>query len=273
MLVNSNSEIAFRSSDGAVVTTSLIVAAKTGVQHRAVLQLIKQNQQDFEDFGLVAFEMRPRLEGQHGGGDTKYAVLNRDQALLLITYMRNNAIVRAFKKALVKAFSALEEQAQSSAMSLPQDYVSALRELAATVEAKERAERQALEQAKQIEVDKPKVLFADAVSTSKSTILVGDLAKILRSNGIEVGATRLFAWLRANGFLCKAKGSMWNKPMQKSVDLGLFDVKETAITHSDGHVTISLTPKVTGKGQEYFVSRFLSGQFSINGGKSRGSAA
>lgn len=125
----------------------------------------------------------------------------------------------------------------------------------------ERTQRQALEA--QAEADRPKVLFADAVSTSKSEILVGDLAKILRGNGIPVGGKRLFAWLRANGFLISQKGTGWNSPTQRAMELGLFKVKETTVVHSDGHTTINKTPKVTGKGQAYFVSRFLDGRFTV----------
>ena len=123
----------------------------------------------------------------------------------------------------------------------------------------ERARRAELEA--QHEADKPKVLFADSVAASRTSILVGDLAKILRGNGIQIGATRLFAWMRGNGYLVKQQGTAWNMPTQRSMELGLFEVKETAVTHSDGHVTISKTPKVTGKGQTYFVDRFLSGRF------------
>lgn len=126
----------------------------------------------------------------------------------------------------------------------------------------ERAKRAQLEA--QAEADKPKVLFADAVSTSKTAILVGDLAKILKGNGINVGANRLFAWLRENGFLIARKGTDWNMPTQRAMELGLFRVKETAVTHSDGHVSVNKTPKVTGKGQEYFVSRFMDGRFELN---------
>lgn len=111
-------------------------------------------------------------------------------------------------------------------------------------------------QSKQIEEMRPKAVFADAVSVSSSTILVGDLAKLLKQNGVEIGGNRLFALLREQGFLCKQKGAMWNMPTQRSMDMGLFEVKETAVTHSDGHVTINKTPKVTGKGQVYFVNRF-----------------
>ena len=111
-------------------------------------------------------------------------------------------------------------------------------------------------QNKQIEEMRPKAVFADAVSVSKSTILVGDLAKILRQNGFEVGANRLFGILREQGYLCKQKGAMWNMPTQRSMEMGLFVVKETTITHSDGHSSINKTPKVTGKGQIYFINRF-----------------
>lgn len=129
---------------------------------------------------------------------------------------------------------------------------------------RERAARASLEA--QAVADRPKVLFADAVSTSSSEILVGDLAKILRGNGIPVGANRLFAWLRNNGFLIRRDGSDWNMPTQKSMELGLFRVKETAVVHSDGHTSLSKTPKVTGRGQQYFIDGFLSGRFSIEGG-------
>ena len=103
----------------------------------------------------------------------------------------------------------------------------------------------------------PKALFADAVSTSDDCILVGDLAKLLKQNGIETGQKRLYEWLRNNNYLIKQKGDSWNMPTQRSMDKGLFRVKETAITHSDGNVTISKTVKVTGKGQHYFIERFL----------------
>ena len=104
---------------------------------------------------------------------------------------------------------------------------------------------------------KPKALFADAVSVSKTTILVSELAKILRQNGVNIGANRLFAWLRENGYLISRKGTDWNMPTQRSMELGLFNIKETTITHSDGHTTISKTTKVTGKGQQYFINKFL----------------
>lgn len=109
----------------------------------------------------------------------------------------------------------------------------------------------------QIEQDKPKVLFADSVSSASTSILVGELAKILKQNGIDTGQKRLFAWLRDNGYLIKRKGTDYNMPTQKSMEQGLFEIKETSISHSDGHISISKTPKVTGKGQVYFINKFL----------------
>lgn len=105
---------------------------------------------------------------------------------------------------------------------------------------------------------KPKALFADAVSVSETSILVGELAKLLKQNGVEIGQNRLFAWLRRNGYLISRRGNDYNMPTQKSMNLGLFKIKETSITHSDGHVTVNKTPKVTGKGQQYFINKFLS---------------
>jgi len=113
------------------------------------------------------------------------------------------------------------------------------------------------EQAKQLKAQEGKVLFANAVETARTSILVGDFAKILKSNGIDIGPRHLFAWLREHGWLIKAKGSSWNMPTQKAMDLHLFEVKETTISHSDGHTTINKTPKMTGKGQTYFAKLFL----------------
>lgn len=113
------------------------------------------------------------------------------------------------------------------------------------------------EQAKQLKAQEGKVLFANAVETARTSILVGDFAKILKSNGIDICPRRLFAWLREHGWLIKAKGSSWNMPTQKAMDLHLFEVKETTISHSDGHTTINKTPKMTGKGQTYFAKLFL----------------
>ncbi|WP_459186691.1 phage antirepressor [Parabacteroides sp. APC149_11_2_Y6] len=103
----------------------------------------------------------------------------------------------------------------------------------------------------------PKVLFANAVSSSCSSILIGDLAKLIRQNGIETGQRRLFEWMRCNGYLIRQTGESYNMPTQRSMEQGLMEIKETVIAHSDGHTTVSKTVKITGKGQVYFVNKFL----------------
>ena len=108
-----------------------------------------------------------------------------------------------------------------------------------------------------IEADKPKVLFADAVSSSDTTILVGEMAKILKQNGVDIGQKRFFEWLRQNGYLIKRKGSEWNMPTQRSMELGLFEIKESTHLDGNGCNITTKTPKVTGKGQQYFISEFL----------------
>lgn len=141
-------------------------------------------------------------------------------------------------------------QATEAMLADPDVMIAALTELKS-----ERAKRAELEAARAL--DAPKVLFADSVAASHTSILVGDLAKILKGNGLDIGANRLFEKLRTDGYLIRRQGTDWNMPTQHSMELGLFEIKETAISHSDGHVSINKTPKVTGKGQQYFIERFL----------------
>jgi anti-repressor protein len=114
------------------------------------------------------------------------------------------------------------------------------------------------QQNEQIAAMKPKVLFADAVETSESSVLVGELSKILKQNGIDIGQNRLFKWLRDNGFLIKKRGESFNLPTQRSMEMGLFEIKKRTINNPDGSIRTTRTPKVTGKGQIYFVNKFLS---------------
>ena len=131
----------------------------------------------------------------------------------------------------------------------------------------ERAKRMAHE--KQIEQDKPKVLFADSVSVSHTSILIGELAKLLQQNGVPMGQNRLFQRLREKGYLFRRKGTDYNMPTQRAMEMGLFEVKETVVSHSDGHTSISKTPKVTGKGQIYFINKFLEGAKLAKAGGAR----
>ena len=120
---------------------------------------------------------------------------------------------------------------------------------------REQERRRALEN--KVKDDAPKVLFADSVTTAKTSILVGQLAKLITQNGHQIGQNRLFAWLRDNGYLSRRKGADWNMPCQQYVEAGLFEIKESTHTQPDGVVRITRTPKVTGKGQVYFVNKFL----------------
>ena len=123
-------------------------------------------------------------------------------------------------------------------------------------------QRKRIEAEQKIRSDAPKVLFADAVSTSRRSCLIAELAKILQQNGIKIGQNRLFDWLRKNGYLCQ-KGQYYNQPSQKSMELGLFEIKQTTINKPDGSVLVSTTTKVTGKGQIYFVDKFLNAQSPV----------
>lgn len=119
----------------------------------------------------------------------------------------------------------------------------------------EQEKRAALEA--QAEADRPKVLFADSVTASKTSILVGDLAKLLRQNGVQIGQNRLFQWLRENGYLIRRKGDSFNMPTQSAMESGLFEVLERTHSNPDGSIRITRTTKVTGKGQVYFINVFL----------------
>lgn len=122
---------------------------------------------------------------------------------------------------------------------------------------KEEREKNKLLQAEN-ERMKPKEIFADAVATSKTSILIGELAKLLKQNGVDMGQNRLFGWLRQKGYLIKC-GSDKNMPTQKSMELGLFEIKQSTVSHPDGYIRTTKTPKVTGKGQRYFINKFLGG--------------
>lgn len=231
---------------GEYVVTSEVIANGSGVQHKNVLELIDANLSDFEEFGQfgVAFETRP-FETAGGTQYRRVALLNEQQATLLMTFQRNTDQVRAFKKALVKAFFEMAHQMQPT-----------LTEEQIVHQALAITSRKVKELEAKVAEDAPKVLFADSVSTSSTAILVRELAVILRGNGVRTGEKRLYETLREDGFLIRREGTDYNMPTQKSMELGLFRVKETAITHSDGRVTISKTPKITGKGQAYFVQRY-----------------
>ena len=140
---------------------------------------------------------------------------------------------------------------QTGGYQLPQTYAEALRALADKAEQNEKLTAR-------IEIMRPKEIFADAVAASKTSILIGELAKLITQNGYEIGQTRLFTWLREHGYLMKT-GTSKNMPMQRYVQQGLFEIKESNVQNPDGSVRITKTTKVTGKGQQYFINKFLGG--------------
>jgi len=174
--------------------------------------------------------------------------MNRDGfSLLVMGFTGKEAL--SWKLKYIDAFNKMEKTLIAQ-RGVPQTFAEALR-LAA-----EQAEQ--IEQAKEaLHKAQPAVLFAKSVQTANTSILIGELAKILKQNGIDIGQNRLFTKLRDDEFLIKRRGADYNMPTQKSMQMGLFEIKETVISHADGHTTISKTPKISGRGQVYFVNRFL----------------
>ncbi|HCQ6363071.1 TPA: phage antirepressor KilAC domain-containing protein [Clostridioides difficile] len=163
-----------------------------------------------------------------------------------------------FTAIYVTKFEEMERELKEQQPKLPTTYKEALQQLLIEVEEKEQLQLENQEKDKVIQLQQPKVLFADSVASSDDSILVGELAKLLKQNGIDTGEKRLFAWLRDNGYLIKRKGEDYNTPTQKSVDLKIMETKKRAIYNPDGSTKITKTPKVTGKGQIYFVNKLKS---------------
>lgn len=151
----------------------------------------------------------------------------------------------------------MTEQTLEQALTSPDFLIKLATQLKTEQEKNKELESTVKKQGELMERARPLVCFANSVKTANTSILIGELAKILKHNDVNIGQNRLFAWLRENGYLVSRKGSDYNMPTQKSMELGLFEIKETTINHSDGHISISKTPKISGKGQVYFVNKFL----------------
>ena len=232
--------------NGEPMANSRDIAAHFEKRHDHVLRDIDALKEHLPSFGEMFIETE--IPDKYNRQQRAY-LMNRDGfALLAMGFTGSRAL--EWKVKYINAFNSMEKSLKSGSLALPQDYPSALRALAD-------AEEQRLALADKVEADAPKVLFADAVSASSTSILIGELAKILKQNGVDIGQQRLFQWMRDNGYLIKRRGSDYNMPTQYAMELGLFEIKETAITHADGHVTVSKTPKVTGKGCAFFVRKFL----------------
>jgi anti-repressor protein len=232
--------------DGQATASSRQIAENFGKEHKHVLRDIDSLQKDVSNFGLMFLET---TEPDSYGRSQRIYLMNRDGfTLLAMGFTGDRAMT--WKIRYIQAFNEMEKQLTQTP--IPKTLPDALRAYAAEIEAHQVTTAQ-------LEATKPKVLFADSVEASKTSILIGELAKILKQNGIDIGQNRLFDWMRKNGYLINRNGSDYNMPTQKAMEIGLFTIKETTVNHSDGHITINKTPKLTGKGQVYFVNKFLKG--------------
>lgn len=222
--------------------TSLQIAEVTGMRHADVMRSIRNMEEAWTKTTQRNFALSEYKDST--GRSLPMYQLNKTECLYVATKFNDEARAK-----LVIRWEELERERMAGGFQIPQNFSEALR-LAA-----EQAERVEAQQ-KQIEAMKPKALFADAVATSGRSCLVAELAKILQQNGVNIGQNRLFDWLRKNGYLC-SKGEYYNQPTQRAMEMGLFEVKKTAINKSDGSVLVSCTTKVTGKGQVYFINKFL----------------
>lgn len=231
-------KVTIKYENNQALVTSLQVAKDFGKEHKNVLRDI-ESLKDVLNFEQMFNQTN--IPDSYGR-DRKAYLINRDGfTLLAMGFTGKDAL--EWKLKYIRAFNEMEEKLNS-----PEFIMNRALEIS-----KQRCDALLLENQKM----KPKALFADAVATSKTSILVGDLAKILKQNGIDIGANRLFAELRNKGYLIKRKGSDWNMPTQKSMDMGLFEIKEHTHIDGNGCNITTKTPKVTGKGQMYFVNKFL----------------
>ena len=205
------------------------------------------------DYFEVSTKIVPSLELY---GFSKFApngILITESGYLMLVKSLTDDLAWTVQRELVNNYFRVKENEQQP--KLPTTYKEALQQLLIEVEEKEQLQLENQEKDKVIQLQQPKVLFADAVASSDDSILVGELAKLLKQNGIDTGEKRLFAWLRDNGYLIKRKGEDYNTPTQKSVDLKIMETKKRAIYNPDGSTKITKTPKVTGKGQIYFINK------------------
>lgn len=228
------------------ITTSRNVAENFDKQHKHVLEAIDELTEGLAENSANLFYETEYVHPQNKRTFREIYMTKDGFTLLAMGFTGKKAL--EFKLAYIDQFNEMEHQLKNN---LPGTYKEALLQLVEQVDQKEQLE-------KQIQLDAPKVLFADAVSASHTSILVGDLAKLLRQNGVDIGQNRLFEWLRDHGYLISRKGESWNSPTQYSMDRGWFEVKERTHQEPNGSVRITKTTKVTGKGQQYFINKFLS---------------
>lgn len=239
-------DLVIRSQKGRDVTTSLIVAKVFGKRHDNVLRDI-ESLSCSESFNLLNFEETPYVHPQNGQTYKMYEMTKDGFSFLVMGYTGEKA--GQFKEAFINEFNRREMMLKSD------DYILA-RSQEILRNRLQMAEKQLEEQKRQLELQAPKVLFAEAVQTSNKSILIGELAKILKQNGYDIGQNRLFEKLRNEGYLCKS-GERYNQPTQMAMELGLFEIKKGTVVNADGSVRLTTTTKATGKGQVFFINKFL----------------
>lgn len=240
-------EIILSTQNGEPVASSRQIAESFGKEHKHVLRDIENLIGGESKIGLSSMFFKSEYISAQNKKLPEY-LMNRDGFSLLVMGFTGKAALE-WKLKYIQAFNAMEKQlAQRPQLSRSELMAQALIAAHEELEHKDR----------QIAELTPKGIFADAVSASKKSILVGELAKLLCQNGVQIGQNRLFSWMREHGYLIKdPKRSDYNMPTQRAVEMGLFEIKETTVVHSDGHTSINKTPKVTGKGQIYFVNQFM----------------
>lgn len=238
--------------NGSLVVSSRRVADNFGKQHKHVLEAIENIKA--ENSALMDMFYETSYKAGTGKSYKEY-LMNRDGFSLLVMGFTGKEAME-WKIKYINAFNEMEKKLSKPQLTLTEQMAQGL--LAAQQLLAEKS-KQVEHLTTTIESQKPKVLFADAVSASKTSILIGDLAKLIRQNGVEVGQKRLFEWLRNNGWLMKS-GNSKNMPTQRGMEMKLFEVKEGSYVDSNGVNVVTKTTKVTGKGQQYFVNIFLKGR-------------
>ncbi len=240
--------LVFKGQNNQALTNSLLVAEKFGKEHQHILRDIRNLIGGMSNFGETPYFVETSYIHEQNGREYPMYVMNRDGFTLLAMGFTGEKALK-FKLDYINAFNQMEETIKSGGYNVPGSFREALL-LAAEQQA--RIE----EQQKMIEANRPKVLFAEAVETSQRSCLIGELAKILNQNGIKIGQNRLFQLLRDEGYLCKT-GENYNLPTQRAMEMNLFEIKKTIINKPDGTILVTTTTKVTGKGQIYFINKFL----------------
>ena len=247
-----NNQVDITTYNGSLVVSSRRVADNFGKQHKHVLEAIENIKA--ENSALMDMFYETSYKAGTGKSYKEY-LMNRDGFSLLVMGFTGKEAME-WKIKYINAFNEMERKLAKPQLTPAEQMAQGL--IAAQPLLEEKS-KQVAHLAMTIEEQKPKVLFADAVSASKTSILIGDLAKLIRQNGVEVGQKRLFEWLRQNGWLMKS-GNSKNMPTQRGMEMKLFEVKEGSYVDSNGVNVVTKTTKVTGKGQQYFVNVFLNGR-------------